>query len=58
MQISKSLLSMFKISCSISVPCLLLLAGGSDFGAPSLLLRGRAQRQEDGWPQALYKQRS
>lgn len=49
---------MFKISCSISVPCLLLLAGGSDFGAPSLLLRGRAQRQEDGWPQALYKQRS
>lgn len=44
MQISKSLLSVFKISCSISVPCFFLCR--SDFRSPgsgNLLLGGRAQ---------------
>lgn len=44
MQISKSLLSVFKISCSISVPCFLLSAEDQDFESPgsqNLLPGGR-----------------
>lgn len=50
MQISKSLLSVFKISCSISVPCSLLLA--EDQTSRALNLRTCCWKVEPrGWPE-------
>ena len=45
MQISKSLLSVFKISCSISVPYFLLLAENQTSASQNLLLGSSAQGQ-------------